>query len=107
MPDDAAKPLEEVIIPVGPVLVLVAGRVVLDAPAVPVAVADAAAAALALEAEAELNNDSLLALLEALILLIVSATELAAVPLAVKGVAEPARHVVKSKPTLRPVRPSS
>ena len=66
-----------------------------------------AAAALALEAEAELNNDSLLALLEALILLITSATELAAVPLAVRGVAEPARQVVTSKPTLMPVRPSS
>ena len=66
-----------------------------------------AAAALALEAEAELNNDSLLALLEALMLLITSATELAAVPLAVRGVAEPARQVVTSKPTLMPVRPSS
>jgi hypothetical protein len=65
------------------------------------------AAALALEAEAELYNDSLLALLEALILLMTSATELAAVPLAVRGVAEPARHVVISKPTLIPVRPSS
>lgn len=65
------------------------------------------AAALALEAEAELYNDSLLALLEALILLMTSATELAAVPLAVRGVAEPALHVVISKPTLMPVRPSS
>jgi hypothetical protein len=65
------------------------------------------AAALALEAEAELYNDSLLALLEALILLMTSATELAAVPLAVRGVAEPARQVVISKPTLMPVRPSS
>lgn len=66
-----------------------------------------AAAALALEADAELNNDSLLALLEALILLMTSATVLAAVPLAVSGVAEPARQVVMSKPTLMPVRPSS
>jgi hypothetical protein len=65
-----------------------------------------AAAALALEAEAELYNDSLLALLEALILLMTSAIVLAAVPLAVKGVAEPARQVVMSKPTLIPVRPS-
>jgi hypothetical protein len=64
------------------------------------------AAALALETEAELYNDSLLALLEALILLMTSATVLAAVPLAVKGVAEPARQVVMSKPTLMPVRPS-
>jgi len=103
--DDAVRPLDELIVPDEPVRVSMAGRVVLDAPAL-VTVADAAAA-LALEAEAELNNDSLLALLEALILLIASATELAAVPLAVKGVAEPARQVVKSKPTLRPVRPSS
>lgn len=65
------------------------------------------AVALALEAEAELYNDSLLALLEALILLMASATVLAAVPLAVRGVAEPARQVVTSKPTLMPVRPSS
>jgi hypothetical protein len=65
-----------------------------------------AAAALTLETEAELYNDSLLALLEALILLMTSATVLAAVPLAVKGVAEPARQVVISKPTLMPVRPS-
>jgi hypothetical protein len=65
------------------------------------------AAALALEAEAELYSDSLLALLEALILLMTSATELAAVLLAVRGVAEPARQVVISKPTLMPVRPSS
>lgn len=64
------------------------------------------AAALALEAEAELYSDSLLALLEALILFMTSATELAAVPLAVRSVAEPARQVVISKPTLMPVRPS-
>jgi hypothetical protein len=63
-------------------------------------------AALALETEAELYNDSLLAFLEALILLMTSATVLAAVPLAVRGVAEPARQVVMSKPTLIPVRPS-
>jgi hypothetical protein len=66
-----------------------------------------AAAALALETEAELYNDSLLALLEALILLMTSATVLAAVPLAVRGVAEPARQVVTSRPILMPVRPSS
>jgi hypothetical protein len=61
----------------------------------------------ALETEAELYNDSLLALLEALILLMTSATVLAAVPLAVRGVAEPARQVVTSRPILMPVRPSS
>jgi hypothetical protein len=66
-----------------------------------------AAAALALETEAKLYNDSLLALLEALILLMTSATVLAAVPLAVRGVAEPARQVVTSRPILMPVRPSS
>jgi hypothetical protein len=66
-----------------------------------------AAAALALETEAELYNDSLLALLEALILLMTSTTVLAAVPLAVRGVAEPARQVVTSRPILMPVRPSS
>lgn len=85
----------------------------LDEPDVPdpaVLVTDAeleAAAALALETEAELYNDSLLALLEALILLMTSATVLAAVPLAVRGVAEPARQVVTSRPILMPVRPSS
>lgn len=103
--DDAIKLPDELIIPVGPVLIGVAGRIVLDAP-VPVTV-DKAATALALEAESELATESLLTLLEALILLIASATELAAVPLAVKGVAEPERQVVKSKPTLRPVRPLS
>jgi hypothetical protein len=81
-----------------------------DAPDPPVLVTEAeleAAAALALETEAELYNDSLLALLEALILLMTSATVLAAVPLAVRGVAEPARQVVTSRPILMPVRPSS
>jgi len=66
-----------------------------------------AAAALALETEAELYNDSLLALFDALILLMTSATELAAVPLAVRGVAEPALQVVTPRPILMPVRPSS
>lgn len=80
---------------------------VLDAAVLVTEPAPEAAAALALEAEAELYNDSLLALLEALMLLMTSATELAAVPFAVRGVAEPARQVVMSKPTLMPVRPSS
>lgn len=86
--DDASRPPDVLMIPVGPVLIGVAERIVLDAPVL-IDVAEAAAATLALETEAELNNDSLLTLLEALILLIASATELAAVPLAVRGVAEP------------------
>lgn len=94
--DDTIEALDEIIVPETPVLV-----------AEVEAAAAAAAAALALETEAELNSDSLLALLEALILLMASAIVLAAVPLAVSGVAEPARQVVKSRPTLRPVRPSS
>jgi hypothetical protein len=62
---------------------------------------------LALKTEAELYNDSLLALLQALMLLITSAAVLAAGPMAVRGEAEPARQVVMSNPTLMPVRPSS
>lgn len=69
--------------------------IALEAPE-PVAEAEEAAAALAVEAEMELNSDSLLALLDALILLMASATVLAAVPLAVKGVAEPATQVVRA-----------
>lgn len=79
----------------------------LDETAVPDPAVLVAAAALALDTEAELYNDSLLILLEALKLLITSATVDAAVPLAVRGVALPALQVVMSKPTLMPVRPSS
>lgn len=89
--DDSVDMADDAVVPDPPVVVAVA----------------VAAAALALDTEAELYNDSLLILLEALKLLITSATVDAAVPLAVRGVALPALQVVMSKPTLMPMRPSS